>query len=69
MKNYILSVENVSDEQEILSLQQDYAYELFFTIIKYASADYSYELTSLLSDKLKLSYTINKTSFIENTDY
>ena len=68
LKNYILSVENISDEQEILSLQQDYAYELFFTIIKYASADYSYELTSLLSDKLKLSYTINKTSFIENTD-
>ena len=68
LENYILSVENISDEQEILSLQQDYAYELFFTIIKYASADYSYELTSLLSDKLKLSYTINKTSFIENTD-
>ena len=68
LENYILSVKNISDEQEILSLQQDYAYELFFTIIKYASADYSYELTSLLSDKLKLSYTINKTSFIENTD-
>ncbi len=68
LENYILSLENISDEQEILSLQQDYAYELFFTIIKYASADYSYELTSLLSDKLKLSYTINKTSFIENTD-
>lgn len=68
LENYILSVKNISDEQEILSLQQDYAYELFFTIIKYASADYSYELTSLLSDKLKLSYAINKTSFIENTD-
>lgn len=68
LENYILSVENIRDEQEILSLQQDYAYELFFTIIKYASADYSYELTSLLSDKLKLSYTINKTSFVENTD-
>lgn len=68
LENYILSVENIRDEQEILSLQQDYGYELFFTIIKYASADYSYELTSLLSDKLKLSYTINKTSFIENTD-
>lgn len=68
LENYKTSVEGISDSQQILSLQQDSAYDLFFIIIKYSAGDYSIDLTSLLSDKLKLSYSQDKTSFIENTN-